>query len=303
MDMIRSYPGGRFLRIRKKASNSEGFKVAFVHIRFIPEFVVPSPSCQIPDRSLAARRGVVGARGFSMIELLVVLSIVMVLTGLLMPGITRARHGAYRLMCASNLRQIGVGLMLHGEDENGLLPDSHMQEIGRFEEMSAINTGETDDLSRRPTYDGLGLLWEKRYVESARCFYCPAHHHHHTFETDGAYYESLDGDFPRRIYSNYHFTGPCRLDESGQVVPGGFRSLNRAGRLVLVTDSLRSAEDFNHDDGINVLYSDGSTIWEADTGSRMRRSLPLESTIAESSFAGGMWVANIFRTLNVYDVD
>jgi hypothetical protein len=193
--------------------------------------------------------------------------------------------------------------MLHGEDQNGQLPDSHMQEIGRFEEMCAINTGETDDLSRRPTYDGLGILWEMRYVESPRCFYCPAHRHHHTYESDGGYYDSIDGDFPRRIYSNYHFTGPVRLDDSGQLIEGGFRNLNRPGRLILVTDSLRSAEDFNHEDGINILYSDGSTFWEADTASRMRRSLPLESSIEEMSFAGGMWVANIWQSLGVDGTD
>ena len=234
-----------------------------------------------------------------MIELLVVLSIVMVLTGLLMPGITRARHGAYRLMCASNMRQIGIGLMLHGEDFGGRLPDSHMQEIGRAEEMGAINTGETDDLSRRPTYDGLGLLWEMRYLDSPRCFYCPAHHHRHTFEADAAYYDSIDGDFPRRIYSNYHYTGPRRYDEQGQVIPSGFRNIDRPGNLILVTDSLRSAEEFNHEDGINVLYSDCSTVWEADTASRMRRSLPVESSLGESSFAGGMWVVNIWNDLGI----
>ncbi len=248
-------------------------------------------------------RVAIGSRGFSMIELLVVLSIVMVLTGLLMPGITKARHSAYRLMCASNMRQIGVGLMLHGDDHSGSLPDSHLQELGRFEEMGAINTGETDDLTRRPTYDGLGLLWEFRYIESPRCLYCPAHHHHHTFEADSAYYDSIDGDFPRRIYSNYHYTGPLRLDEDGGIVQGGFRSLARAGRFIMVTDSLRSVEDFNHDIGTNVLYSDGSTLWEADAESRFRRSLPLESSLGESSLAGGMWVVNIWKDLEVDGVD
>jgi hypothetical protein len=238
-----------------------------------------------------------------MIELLVVLSIVMVLTGLLMPGIQKARHGAYRLMCASNLRQIGVGLMLHGEDMNGRLPDSHLQALGRFEEMSAINTGETDDLSRRPTYDGLGILWEKRYLESPRVLYCPAHHHHHTFESDATYYESIDGDFQRRIYSNYHYTGPHRIDDDGEVDLSSFRSMNRSGRLMLVSDSLRSVEDFNHEDGINLLFSDGATEWKADTAASMLRSMPMESTIEDSSLAGGMWVVNIWQDLDLDGVD
>lgn len=238
-------------------------------------------------------------RAFSVIELVVVLSIVMVLTSLLMPGISHARHAAFRLMCASNLRQIGVAMLLHGEDQNGNLPDSHLQQIGRFGEMCAINTGETDDATRRPTYDGLGRLWELRYLDSPRCLYCPAHHHHHTFEADGDYYKSLDGSFARRIYSNYHFTGPWRVSDDGQVEPGGFRNVNRAGRLLLVSDALRSREDFNHEDGINLLFSDGSTIWEADTGARMFQSLPRESAIGEASLAGGLWVVNIWNSLGI----
>lgn len=242
-------------------------------------------------------------RAFSMIELIVVLSIVMVLTSLLMPGVTHARHAAFRLMCASNLRQIGVAMMLHGEDQNGQLPDSHMQEISRFEEMCAINTGLTNDPTHQPRYDGLGRLWELRYLDSPRCLYCPAHHHEHTFESHEPYFKSIDGSFARRLYSNYHFTGPWRVGPEGQVEQGGFRSLNRGGRLVLVTDALRSREEFNHDDGMNVLFSDGATAWEADTANRWFMSLPSESTIGtgQETMAGGLWVVNIWNSLGIED--
>jgi type II secretory pathway pseudopilin PulG len=257
----------------------------------------------MPFLRTGSHRRAIDARGFSMVELLVVLSIVMVLTGLLMPGITRARHGAYRLMCASNLRQIGVAFMLHGEDHSGLLPDSYMQETGKIADMTAINTGTTNDPKRSPGYDGLGILWRDRYVESPRCFYCPAHHHEHTFESHAPYYDSLTGDFSRQVYSNYHFTGPCRFDDSGQLVPGGFRNINRLGRRLLVTDSLRSVEDFNHEDGINVLYSDTSTFWESDTASRIRRSLPDEAMLEGTSEAGGSWVIDIWNTLDLDGID
>lgn len=242
-------------------------------------------------------------RAFSMIELIVVLSIVMVLTSLLMPGVTHARHAAFRLMCASNLRQIGVAMMLHGEDQNGRLPDSHMQEMNRFEEMCALNTGTIDGGNHQPRYDGLGRLWELRYLDSPRCLYCPAHHHDHTFEKHEPYFKSIDGSFARRIYSNYHFTGPWRLTEEGQVEQGGFRNLNRGGRKVLVTDALRSREEFNHDDGMNVLFSDGATAWEADTADRWFMSLPSESTLnaSQESMASGLWVVNIWQQLGIED--
>lgn len=49
-------------------------------------------------------------RGFTLIELLVVIAIIGVLIGLLMPAVQAARESARRGNCASNLRQVGLGL-------------------------------------------------------------------------------------------------------------------------------------------------------------------------------------------------
>lgn len=66
--------------------------------------------------------------GFTLIELLTVIAILGILAAILIPVIGQVRASARQAQCASNMRQIGLGLRLFADDNQGNLPGtSHRQ--------------------------------------------------------------------------------------------------------------------------------------------------------------------------------
>jgi prepilin-type N-terminal cleavage/methylation domain-containing protein/prepilin-type processing-associated H-X9-DG protein len=68
------------------------------------------------------KHGSMEIKGFTLIELLVVIAIISILSAILFPVFARARENARRTSCLSNLKQIGIGVMMYVQDYDERYP-------------------------------------------------------------------------------------------------------------------------------------------------------------------------------------
>jgi len=63
--------------------------------------------------------------GFTLIELLVVIAIIAILAAILLPVFAAARAKAYQSTCLSNMKQIGLGLIMYAQDWGDTYPPAY----------------------------------------------------------------------------------------------------------------------------------------------------------------------------------
>jgi len=88
-----------------------------------------------------APRGAVRARGFTLVELLVVIAVIGVLASLLLPALAHARVRAQAAACQSNQRQLSLALQLYASDFDDRLPYNY----GASGTREAIESGRFDN--------------------------------------------------------------------------------------------------------------------------------------------------------------
>jgi prepilin-type N-terminal cleavage/methylation domain-containing protein len=131
------------------------------------------------------------AKGFTLLELLLVIGVIAILAALVLPALGRAKARAQQPVCMNNLRQIGLAIRMYAEDSSDAFPPATNGPPGSFNAYTLLMKSYVGFPGTNP--------------ERAKLFACPADTFYWDYE-NGWISQSLNQQ-ARFYYSSYGFNG------------------------------------------------------------------------------------------------
>lgn len=204
-------------------------------------------------------------RGFTLVELLVVVGIIAVLISVLLPTLSRSREAAARAACLSNLRQIHQFLVMYAGENRQYVPIGYR--AGNPEGMKQFNSMVYSGTTQRAVL--WGVLWETGWMPSPAVFFCPS-------ESDPSRQQGTDvNPWPppvppatstRNIQAGYGGRPDRAIpDDPATWTPQTLPRLGDFAGRAMIADlvAVPARVDSRHRTGVNVLFGDGSGRWMA----------------------------------------
>jgi prepilin-type N-terminal cleavage/methylation domain-containing protein/prepilin-type processing-associated H-X9-DG protein len=224
-----------------------------------------------------ARGRPVWDRGFTLVELMVVVGVVAILASLLLPALASAKEKVRRASCLSNLRQVGMAIHLYADDQEGAIPFGPTAPPFTSPASFYPSTGTPTSLlslqSGAPV--GLGLLLGYYLADAPRVLFCPGSDQPLDANTElarvgktqaqGSYYYRHGGntrlfDDPTERSSFVHH----RLYQLGNNRKGQPIRALALDTQFLVPDSLESfnikPRTHHQKKSVNILFFDGRVV-------------------------------------------
>ncbi|HYT45126.1 MAG TPA: prepilin-type N-terminal cleavage/methylation domain-containing protein [Methylomirabilota bacterium] len=108
-------------------------------------------------------------KGFTLVEILVVILIILILAGVLFPVILGVKSRAQQTKCALHMRQIGIAISMYAQDHDDMPPQGAYNTSVQPTFPVPIYTNQT---AYRVTWED--ILIGMQYLKSYEIFICPA---------------------------------------------------------------------------------------------------------------------------------